>query len=216
MYFIDRRDAGKQLAVALEKYSQQPNTLIIAIPRGGVPVADEVATALQQPLDIMVTKKIGAPGNPEFAIGSVGIEGDVNLDMHVLKRLGITPEGLQQEIEGLKHAIQEKLEFLRGKRDALSVKGKHIILIDDGIATGNTLKAAIQTLQKWGAEKIILASPVGAEDSVRELNELTDEMHVLYAPVMFHAVGQFYEEFDQTPDQEVIEILEAHAEKKSK
>lgn len=209
MYFSDRRDAGKQLATVLEKYKGDSQALVLAIPRGGVPVGEEIAKALGLPLDIIVTKKISAPGNPEFAIGSVDIEGNVVLDDNVLAKLGISPEGLEEEIEKLKKNIQEKLQHLRGEKDGLDVKNKTIILVDDGIATGNTLRAAIHTLRRWGAKEIILAAPVAAEDAAHDLSEIVDQLNILYTPVLFNAVGQFYDDFDQTSDDEVVEILKS-------
>lgn len=182
--------------------------MTVAIPRGGVVLGYEIAQMLHVPLDIVVTKKIGAPGNPEYAIGSVDASGHASLNEEVLRSLGISPEGLEEEVQRLRLFIAEKTKLLRGTLPAIDVADKHVLLVDDGIATGATMHAAVQSLRSLGVASIVVAAPVGSEDAVRSLEPLVDELHVLYVPEFFQAVGQFYDDFSEVSDAEVHQLLE--------
>ncbi len=208
MTFTDRRSAGTTLAHELTKYANRGDVVVIAIPRGGVVLGFEISSALHVPLDIVVTKKIGAPGNPEYAVGSVDASGHATLNEAVLRSLGISPEGLKDEVQRLRVFIAEKTKKLRGTLSAIDVADQHVILVDDGIATGATIQAAIQSLRSLGVGSIIVAAPVGSEDAVRGIEPLVDELHVLYVPEFFQAVGQFYDTFEEVSDATVHELLE--------
>lgn len=211
MIFKDRRDAGRRLAKKLEKYKGKKDTIILGLPRGGVVVADEVAQALGLPLDLVVPRKIGAPGNPEYAIGAITEDGEGIFNEEVVREYGMSREYLKKEIEKEKKEAKRRLKVYRGKRPPLStLKSKTTILIDDGIATGLTMKAAIRSVKKKGATKVVVAVPVAARDSLLEIKKEVDEVISLYTPIFFGAVGAFYEEFSQTEDSEVIEIMKKH------
>jgi predicted phosphoribosyltransferase len=206
MIFKDRKDAGKKLAVKLKKYKKE-NVLILALPRGGVPVGYEIANFLHTPLDVLVVRKIGAPHNPELAIGAIASGGIWFLDKLTIQRLHITPE----EIE--KIAKEEIIEVIRRQkeyRDDLpppKITGKIIILVDDGIATGATTRAAIRAIQKQRPMKLVLAVPVCSAEVAKELKPLVDEFICLETPVYFEAVGAHYQNFPQVTDEEVKTLL---------
>lgn len=189
------------------KHLKGENVVVLAIPRGGVVVGVEIAKSLSCPLDITVTKKIGAPGNPELAIGAVGRGGVRVIDESLVRKVGADKEYIDQEIEKLEIEILEKEKRLRGKRKALKIKGKTVILTDDGIATGATAEAAIKVIQHQEPKKLIVAMPVAPSESVKKLKPLVDEFICLSTPALFWAVGQFYQEFEQVTDEEVIKIL---------
>lgn len=214
MIFKDRREAGQKLAKKLEKYKNKKDTIILGLPRGGVVVADEAASFLNLPLDLVVPRKIGAPGNPEYAIGAITEDGEGIFNTEVVRAYEISSEYLKNEVEKEKKEAERRLKVYRGKRSPLStLKSKTIILIDDGIATGLTMKAAIKSVKKKGATKVIVAVPVTARDSLSEIKKEVDEVICLHAPVFFGAVGAFYEEFGQTEDSEVIEIMKRYEDK---
>lgn len=206
MLFQNREDAGKQLALRLKKFGGY-NTLILALPRGGVPVGSQIANYLHIPLDIFVVRKIGAPSNPELAIGAIASGGTWYLDKLTIQNLKI-PHELIDEI-----AIKELEEVARRQkeyRDNLpppEIKNKTIILVDDGIATGATVKAAIRAIQKNNPAKLILAVPVCSREVIAELNPLVDKIICLETPDHFTAVGVYYKNFDQISDDEVKAIL---------
>ncbi len=209
MIFKDRADGGQQLAKFLTLYLGKQNTVVLGLPRGGVVTAHEVAHELKLPLDIIVPRKIGAPGNPEFAIGAVTEEGDIiSMD---LDRIGGDADGLRRYIE--REARKERLEAVRrlreyrGERPKLDLTGKTAILVDDGIATGLTMRAAIASARKKGAAKVIAAAPVIAADTLPMLQSETDAVVYVSAPELFGAVGAFYEEFGQVGDEEVVRML---------
>lgn len=182
-------------------------TQVLAIPRGGVVTAAEVARALGAPLDLLVTKKIGAPGQPELAVGAVGPEGVRVVDWELAKRAGADEEYIEREAGAKAEEVERRMRQLRGKRQPVSVKGKIVVLVDDGVATGATTEAALRFLAGQKPAKIILAVPVGAPDSMEKLTPLADEVVCLELPSYFAAVGQFYQEFGQISDEEVRELL---------
>jgi len=201
--FKDRFDAGKKLANKLSKYHGEKDAIILVLPRGGVIVGAEVAKELKLPLDIIVTRKISHPMNPEYAIGAVG-ENSVELDQGASE---VEKDYLEEEIEKQRKEIARRIKVYRGTKKPVIIKDKIIILVDDGIATGLTMIAAIKEIKGKNPRKIVVAVPVGAPDTVNRIKPLVDEIICLESPENFIAVGQFYEEFGQTPDEKVINIL---------
>jgi putative phosphoribosyl transferase len=199
--FKNRTEAGILLSDQLKKY-QNSNTVVLAIPRGGVPIGYEIAKNLHLPLDIVLSKKIGHPYNSEFAIGAVSIG-----SMVVNEELNIPKEYIDTEISRLKKVLQEKYKLYRGNHEPIGIKGKNIIVVDDGIATGNTLLACIAMLRKKNPLKIIVAVPVVPDETVSVFEGEADEFIYLTSSKYFTSVGAFYEEFEQVEDDEVIEML---------
>jgi predicted phosphoribosyltransferase len=197
----DRIEAGLLLAEKLKKY-QNSNSIILAVPRGGVPIGSIIAKSLHLPLDIVLSKKIGHPNNKEFAIGAVSLDSMI-IDEHP----GIPNEYINQEIIHLRKLLKEKYELYMGNRKPIDLKGKNVILVDDGIATGNTLLASINMLRKQKPAKIIVAVPVLPYDTVSVFEKNTDEFVYLIASKYFRGVGGFYEDFNQVEDDEVIHLL---------
>mgnify|MGYP001586969117 CR=1 FL=1 len=203
MIFKDRREAGQLLAQKLVKHMGE-NTIVLGIPRGGVPVAYEIAGKLNCKLDIMLSKKISHPFNSQFAIGAV------TLDSFIIDESGNIPKRyIEEEINELRSKLREKNKLYRGNRAPLILTNKKVIIVDDGIATGNTLLSTIEVLRKQKALEIIVASPVVPADRVQIIAEAADEFVYLYAPLSFSGVGEFYQEFKQVSDEEVIELLNA-------
>jgi len=201
------------LAAALKKFNNSPNTIILALPRGGVIVGYEVAKILNLPLDIVVPRKIGAPANPEFAIGAITETGVGIFEEMAIGAYGITESYLQNEIKKEKAEAERRLKLYRGTRAPLDLKNKTVIIVDDGLATGLTMRAAVKTVKILGAAKIIVAIPVTSPEAAELVKKEVDEIIYLEAPAFFGAVGSFYEEFGQTTDEEVIELLSREREK---
>lgn len=207
MRFRDRREAGQLLAEQLQFLQGRENLLVLGIPRGGVVVAAEVARALDAPLDVFIARKLGAPHNPELAVGAVASSGNVVLDEHLIAALRVPKSYLEAEIERQRAEIQRRMRVYRGNRPPPDFKDKVVILTDDGVATGATMRAAIQALKETDLQELIVALPVGPPDTVQELASMVDRMVCLHTPTFFWAVGGFYMDFSQTPDQEVIQLL---------
>jgi putative phosphoribosyl transferase len=201
----DRVDAGKQLAKALKTAGK--DAIVLAVPRGGVVVGFEVAKALGITLDIIVTKKIGAPDNPELAIGAVAEDGTFILDDDIVRQVFVPKGYVEDEVKRMREEIQRRLVRYRGSVPYPNLKNREIIVVDDGVATGSTLKAALRLLRGRGASSITIAVPVGPPDTIRELEKLADRVVCLHTPAPFYAIGQFYEDFSQTSDEEVTELL---------
>lgn len=201
MDFKDRKVAGELLAKALEKYHKRPKTICIGLPRGGVVVAAEVAKALEIGLDVIVPRKIGAPNNEEFAIGAIA--GDIIMVDSSLA----SPEYIQKAVAREKKEAERRLALYRNGKPAQHFSGWTVILVDDGIATGSTMRASIAWMKKIGASRIVMAVPVAPPDTLKLLSQEVDETVCLYSTENFYAVGQFYEEFPQVEDEEVIELL---------
>jgi putative phosphoribosyl transferase len=207
--FADRRSAGRALAEELVGLDLA-DPLVLALPRGGVPVGYEVARRLDAPLDILLVRKIGAPGHEEYGIGALvdGANPQIVIDEATARMVGATPDYIDRE-------VQRQLQELERRRAAyssgqpVSPKGRNVILVDDGIATGGTVKVALQALQKSAAARIVLAVPVAPASALRDLQEQCDQIVCLLTPEPFHAVGAHYDNFDQTSDAEVIELLAA-------
>lgn len=207
MIFIDRRDAGKKLARALTDYKNDPEAIIIALPRGGVVVGACIAQELHLPLDIVSPRKIGAPHNPEFAIGAITETGHGTFSKEVLETYQISHTYIEKAIEKEKKEAAHRLKIYRGNRPARHLKGKKVIIVDDGVATGSTMFAAIETVKAEQASQIIVAVPVAPPDTLASLQKMVDKVIALYTPANFYAVGQFYQHFDQTSDEEVISLM---------
>jgi len=207
MLFKDRTEAGKILGGRLREY-QGRNALILALPRGGVPVAAAVATALNAELDVVITRKIGAPGNPELAIGAVTGDGTVLLNDSLVSSLGVEKDFIDLKVKQAESEIQEYIRRYRGERPVPKVAGRIVLIVDDGIATGYTVMAAAEAILRKGPEELVIAVPVAPRESVYELEQATGCQVITVAqPSFFVAVGQFYEDFKQVSDEEVRNIL---------
>jgi putative phosphoribosyl transferase len=205
-YFKNRVDAGNQLAKALKPMSK--SAIILAVPRGGVVVGFEVAKTLGVPLDVVIARKIGAPDNPELAIGAVAEDGTVILDENLVKMLHVAKGYISEEVERQKLEIKRRLLRYRGDVPYPSLTNREVIVVDDGVATGSTLKASLMSIRKKGAKTVIVAVPVSPPDTVSQLKKMADRVVCLQTPEPFYAIGQFYEDFEQTGDEEVIKLLE--------
>jgi putative phosphoribosyl transferase len=204
--FADRHDAGRQLAAALERFREQ-HPVVVAIPRGGVPVAAEIARTLDAPLDVVMVRKVGAPWQPEYAIGAVAEGGVRILAERELEVLGIGAPELEALIARAEHELAERSKRYRGERTSLEVNGRTVLLVDDGLATGRTAKAAARALRGRGAARVVLAVPVAAAQSVREMADSVDEVVALQVPEDLLAVGFWYRDFSPTADEEVTTLL---------
>lgn len=207
MVFRDRTDAGRQLAEALLPYRRE-NCVILALPRGGVQVGHEVARKLNKPLDVMVVRKIGAPGHEELAAGAIGPEGIMVLNRDVLVMLGLQPYMLQERIDREKNELDRRLKAYRGDRPYPDLHDKTVILVDDGLATGATARAAIKAVKELRPAKIVLAIPVGTPALLSQLRYEVDEVVCLEAPEYFEAVSAWYNSFPQCSDEQVVGWLE--------
>ena len=205
MIFSDRREAGRKLGEAL---GARPGALILGIPRGGVIVAREVADITGGELDVIVTRKLGAPSNPELGMGAVAADGTTVLDERIVAALGVSEEYLAKEVAGQVGEIHRRLDMYRGGRPPLKAAGRECVVVDDGIATGGTAEVALRSLNRQGAATVILAIPVAPEESLARLASVADEVVCLESPAPFAAVGQWYARFDQVSDEEVMEALE--------
>lgn len=196
------------MAAALSDLCDQPSPIVVlAIPRGGVMVAREVALALHAPIDVCLTHKIGAPYNPELAIGAVAEDGAVILDKWMLVELGVSRQHLDREIDRWRQELARRAAMYRGGRERVPVKDCIAIVVDDGVATGSTLIAALRATRAAGVKSVIAAVPVGPADAIRQLGQEADRVVCLHTPPDFWAVGQFYYWFEQVRDEEVIEAL---------
>lgn len=206
MVFEDREDAGRRLAEALAEYRGQ-NALVLGIPRGGVVLAYIVAEALNADLDVVIPRKLPAPGNPELAIGAVAADGTVVLDPLSSHYPEVTPEYIEEAKEAQVEEIERRQQLYRRDRHPLQLEGRIVIVVDDGIATGNTVLAALRSLRRLQPKELILAIPVAPPTSLERLEHETDRVVVLATPEPFFAVGQWYRHFDQVSDEEVISLL---------
>ncbi len=203
MQFENRYDAAKKLAARLEKYRKQPG-VIFAVPRGGVPIGYYLASHFNFPLELLLTKKIGHPLNPELAIGAVSLESEVIDPRHDVPR-----EYIDREIRRIRKTLRERYHVFMGDKEPADVTGKTVILIDDGIATGNTMMASIELLRNRNPGKIVVATPVAPPETAGRISEMVDDFVCLYTPEYFMGVGEFYNDFSQVTDEEVIELLNA-------
>jgi putative phosphoribosyl transferase len=207
--FRDRIDAGRQLAARLTHYARRPDVLVLALPRGGVPVGFEVARTLGAPLDIFLVRKLGVPDHEELAMGAIASGGVRVINPDVVQTLQIPPDEIDRIAEQEQRELLRREHDYRGGRAPPEVRGKAVILIDDGLATGASMRAAAAALRRMDPGKLIAAVPTGAAETCDELAGQVDEMVCVMTPQPFHAVGLWYERFDQTSDQEVRDLLEA-------
>lgn len=203
--FADRTEAGRQLAAELERFTGG-DVVVLAIPRGGVVVADEVARALGARLDVVIPRKVGAPGNPELGLGAVAPEVEV-LDERLIRTLGVGEIYLRDEIASQQREIERRAEAYRRGRPPVDVAGKVAVVVDDGVATGGTAIAALRWARRARASRVVLAVPVAPREALERLRAEADEVVVLAAPEPFYAVGQWYDWFGQVEDEEVVRIL---------
>jgi putative phosphoribosyl transferase len=199
--FQDRMDAALQLAEKVKKYKNE-NGVVLAIPRGGVPIAFVLAKELCWPLDVILIKKIGYPLNQEFAIGAVSMQGRI-----INKSIKVEEEYLESETKRIREMLKERYHKYMGDKKPADLKGKTVIIVDDGIATGQTVQASVDIAKAENAGKIVIAVPVGPPDTIEKFRQQVDEVICLETPAEFYAVGQFYQNFEQTEDEEVIAYL---------
>ena len=208
MRFADRRDAGRQLAAQLSSLADE-RPVIIALPRGGVPVGAEVAASLGAPLEILAVRKLGAPGNPELAIGAVAEDGTGVLDQRSAEQLGMTHSMFDRTLERESRELRRRVERYRAGRPPMSLDGRTVIVVDDGLATGLTVLAAVRAMRQAGARRVIVAVPVGAASSVAMLEDEADEVIAVTVPLRLLGVGMWYRDFEPVSDREVIALLDA-------
>jgi putative phosphoribosyl transferase len=206
--FRDRSDGGRQLAERLEPYAGRPDTIVLALPRGGVPVAHEVARALGLPLDVFVVRKLGVPGHEELAMGAIASGGTRVLEPEVVSRLGLGEETIAAVAAEEQRRLEHRERTYRGGRPPLDVGGKTVLLVDDGLATGSSMRAAIEALRAQDPRRVVVAVPVAPSETCEELGREADEVVCVATPEPFVAVGQGYADFSQTSDEEVAELLE--------
>lgn len=208
MLYRNRREAGRALGRALERYTEGSDVIVLALPRGGVPVAFEVARALRAALDVFLVRKLGLPGHEEYAMGAIASGGVRVLEDEVVRRFGIPLAAVDRIVEREERELRRRERAYRGDLPPVEVAGRTVILVDDGLATGASMRAAVEAVRERGARRIVVAVPVGPAETVRDLSHLADEVVCVSTPVPFLAVGRFYEDFDQTSDAEVVELLD--------
>lgn len=211
--FINREDAGRQLAQLLTAYAGKPETAVVGLPRGGVITAAVVASVLDLPLDVICPRKIVSPMQPEYALGAVAEHGEALFDTSVLHHLGIDPSDLEEETQNARIESRRRAALYRAKFPHLPLKGTTVIVVDDGIATGLTMAAALSSLRKEGASSLIIAVPVLPADRVATLKKMANGLYYVLAPQFFQAVGEFYRDFRGIEDEEVLRILAAYSSK---
>src|SRR5689334_7233172 len=209
--FLNRTDAGRQLAAELTRYGARSDVLVLGLPRGGVPVAFEIAMAIDDPLDVFVVRKLGLPGHEEFGIGAIASGGVRVVDESVLRAYGVDAEMLNQITERERRELRRREHVYRDDRPFPSVADRVVILVDDGLATGSTMRAAVAALRAENPREIVVAVPVGAPETCAAMARLADEVVCLATPEPFYAVGLWYEDFEQTDDDEVHDLLERAA-----
>jgi putative phosphoribosyl transferase len=205
--FSNRAEAGQLLAEKLDKYAGREDVIVLGLPRGGVPVAYEVARRLRVPLDVFIVRKLGVPGFEELALGAIASGGVRVLNEDVVRALPNANELIESVTTRELAELGRREQIYRDGRPAPDISGRTVILVDDGLATGATMRAAVAALRQLGAAKIVVAVPVGAADTCREIEQEVDETVCAMAPEWFQAVGQFYEDFSQTSDDEVRQLL---------
>lgn len=206
-HFRDRTDAGEQLAAALQERGVTAD-IVLAVPRGGLPLGREVADALEAPLDIVVAKKIGAPDNPEYAIGAVASDGSDWRNEEAFRFKSVSESYYRQKREDVAASAREKASRYRDGRPAPDLRGKRVVVVDDGVATGSTIRACLERVHSEEPEHVVLALPVGPADTIHDLRSTVDDLVCLEIPARFRAVGQVYHRFDQVSDEEAMSYLE--------
>jgi putative phosphoribosyl transferase len=209
MRYLDRADAGRQLAARLNGFKGREHTLVLGLPRGGMVVAAEFARSLQVPVDALLARKLGVPGNEEQAFGAVAAENGVYLEQEIIRVLGVTQAQVTSAIDRTRGELRRRAELYRNHRNALPVRGETVLLVDDGAATGASLIAGLQALKKMRPAQLIVALPVAPEPACTLLERYVDLLVVLQRPRDFFAVGQYYLDFHQVSDDEVLRLLQA-------
>ena len=204
--FQNRSEAGQLLGERLG-YLTSERPIVLGLPRGGVPVAFEVAQALASPLDVLVVRKLGVPFHPELAFGAISEDDTQVLNTQLVQRLGLSKDTIAEVARHERAELIRRVELYRGKRTALALIGRTVVIVDDGLATGATARVAVEVARARGAKRIIVAVPVSPREAVAELRTLADEVISLYVPTQFEAVGEWYEDFNQTTDDEVTSLL---------
>jgi predicted phosphoribosyltransferase len=208
-HFLNRHEAGRQLAVALREYAHAADVLVLGLPRGGVPVASEVARALDAPLDILVVRKLGVPGHDELAMGAVASGGITVLNHDLIAQLGLPQESIDRVAERERGELARRERAYRGHIPVADVTGRTVILVDDGMATGATMSAAVGAVHAMHPARVVVAAPVASHDAIRLLMQSADDCVSVLEPEPFHGVGLWYEDFKQTTDHEVQQLLAA-------
>lgn len=209
--FHDRREAGRQLATQLEQYRDRSDTLVLALPRGGVPVAYEVAAALNAPLDVFLVRKVGMPGHEEFALGALASGDVLLLNEATVAEYEVSREQIDMVVRAEQQELERRETSYRGQRPFPDLAGRVVILIDDGLATGSTMRAAVVAIQKKEPARVVVAVPTAPAETCEELSAVVDDIICLVTPEPFYAVGLWYEDFSQTTDDEVRDLLERSA-----
>jgi predicted phosphoribosyltransferase len=208
MFFRDRRDAGQKLASRLAAYADRPDVLVLALPRGGVPVAYEISQALHATLDVFVVRKLGLPGHEEFAMGAVATGGVRVLNRDVVEQLNMPSHVIDAVTHRERQELKRRERAYRGLRPSPDVSGKIVILVDDGLATGSTMRAAVAALKQQHPARVVVAVPVASPETCQDLRREADEVVCLVTPEPFYSVGLWYQDFSQTTDDEVRALLE--------
>jgi predicted phosphoribosyltransferase len=209
--YADRRDAGRTLAAQLASYAGRDDVIVLALPRGGVPVAFEVAAALDAPLDVFLVRKLGTPGHTELAMGAIASGGIRVVNEEVVRWLGISPDHIDAVARLEQQELERREAAYRSGTSLPSLANRIVILVDDGLATGSTMRAAVEAVKQRRPARVIVAVPVGAPETCQELRALADDVICARTPVPFSAVGQWYRDFSQTSDDEVRALLSEHS-----
>ena len=204
--FVDRHEAGRRLAERLLGFRSE-DPLVLGLPRGGVPVAAEVARTLHAPLDVLVVRKLGCPWQPELGVGAVGEDATLVVNAPLIERLDISEEQLEEIAARESAEVVRRVRRFRGDRPPVPVQGRTVILIDDGLATGSTVRAGIEVLRARGARRVVVAVPVAPRETLEEIRALADQVVALEVPATFFAIGEFYVDFTQTSDEEVMDLV---------
>ena len=213
--FADRREAAMQLSERLSEYSAR-FPVILGIPRGGIVIADTISNELQADMDVVLTRKLGAPGNPELAIGAISEHGEILIDHRIARSVGADEDYIEREKDKQLGEIEKRRERYRSALSRIPLPGRTAILVDDGVATGATMRASLWAARAEGAAEVVVAVPVGAPDAIEMLRDEADQIVCLLVPEYLYAIGQFFLDFRQIDDQEVMDILRAHAVKQAR
>jgi putative phosphoribosyl transferase len=209
--FLDRREAGRALGAKLASYGRRNDVIVLGVPRGGVPVAFEVALALDAPLDVFLVRKLGVPGQEELAMGAIASGGVRVLNSSVIQQLQISAGDIERAANREERELRRREVSYRGDRPPLDLRGRIAILVDDGLATGSSMRAAVEAARKLAPARIVVAVPVAPLSTAQEMRRIADDVACVATPEPFYSVGRFYEEFDQTTDAEVRELLRRSA-----
>ena len=211
MYFRNRTEAGHLLARLLETYKNRSDVLVLALPRGGVPVGYEVATELNAPLDVFIVRKLGVPGHEELAMGAIASSGIRILNEDIVRQLGISNAAIEAATEREQQELERREHLYRGDRAPVSIRDRVVIVVDDGLATGSTMKAALEAIRRQEPSRLIVAVPTAPSETCEDLRRFADEVVCALTPEPFYAVGGSYGNFEQTTDEEVRDLINRRA-----